>query len=68
VKKLTPIAVAEGGRNFFRVEAELGQGAPKLSPNMEGVAKVTAGQRSLLWIWTHPLIDWMSLTWWKLTP
>ncbi|MEP7300696.1 MAG: HlyD family efflux transporter periplasmic adaptor subunit [Caldimonas sp.] len=68
VKKLTPISVAEEGRNFFRVEAELGGQAPKLSPNMEGVAKVEAGERSLLWVWTHPLIDWARLTWWKLMP
>ena len=68
VKKLTPISVAEEGRNFFRVEAELGGQAPKLSPNMEGVAKVEAGQSNLLWIWTHPLLDWARLTWWKSMP
>lgn len=68
VKKLTPISVAEDGRNFFRVEAALGDQAPKLSPNMEGVAKVDAGRRSLLWIWTHPLVDWLRLAWWKLMP
>ncbi len=68
VKKLTPISVAEDGRNFFRVEAELGRQAPKLSPNMEGVAKVSAGERSLLWIWTHPLVYWVRLNWWKLMP
>ena len=68
VKKLTPISVAEDGRNFFRVEAALGEQAPKLSPNMEGVAKVAAGERSLLWIWTHPLLDWVRLSWWKLMP
>ena len=68
VKKLTPISVAEEGRNFFRVEAELGQQAPKLSPNMEGVAKVAVGERSLLWIWTHPLLDWARLAWWRLSP
>lgn len=68
VRKLTPISVAEDGRNYFRVEAALGEREPKLSPNMEGVAKVAAGQRSLLWIWTHPLLDWARLTWWKLMP
>ena len=68
VKKLTPISVAEEGHNFFRVEAELGEQAPKLSPNMEGVAKVEAGQSNLLWIWTHPLLDWARLTWWKSMP
>lgn len=68
VRKLTPVSVAEDGRNFFRVEAQLGEQAPKLSPNMEGVAKVNAGRRSLLWIWTHPLIDWARLAWWKAMP
>lgn len=68
VKRLTPISVAEDGRSFFRVEAELGEHAPKLSPNMEGVAKVDAGERSLLWIWTHPLVNWLRVAWWKLMP
>jgi hypothetical protein len=60
--------VAEDGRNYFRVEAELGEAAPKLSPNMEGVAKVDAGRASLLWAWTRPMVDWVRLTWWKLMP
>ena len=68
VKKLTPISVAEDGRNHFRVEAELAPGAPRLRPNMEGVGKVDAGHASLLWIWTRPLVDWLRLTWWKLLP
>ena len=68
VRKLTPVSVAEEGHNFFRVEAELGSEAPKLSPNMEGVAKVAVGERSLLWIWTHRLVDWLRLGWWRLMP
>lgn len=68
VSKLTPVSVAEGGRNHFRVEAQLQGDAPKLSPNMEGVAKVDAGQRSLLWVWARPLVDWARLAWWKLMP
>ena len=68
VKKLTPVLVAEDGRNHFRVEAELAQGAPQLSPNMEGVGKVNAGRASLLWIWSRPLIDWLRLAWWQWVP
>lgn len=68
VKRLMPVSVAEEGRNHFRVEAELGQGAPRLSPNMEGVGKIDAGRASLLWIWTRPLVDWLRLTTWKLLP
>lgn len=68
VKKLTPVSVPEDGHNHFRVEAELGQGAPQLRPNMEGVAKVEAGRASLLWIWTRPLLDWLRLAWWRVLP
>jgi hypothetical protein len=68
VKKLTPVSVAEEGRNYFRVEAELVGKPPQLSPNMEGVAKVDAGSHSLLWAWTRPLLDWLRLGWWKLMP
>ena len=68
VRKITPISVAEEGRNFFRVEAELDRHAPKLSPNMEGVGKVDAGRASLLWTWSRPLVHWARLAWWKFTP
>lgn len=68
VKKVTPVATAEDGRNYFRVEAGLGGAVPALRPNMEGVGKVVAGQRSLLWIWTHRLADWLRLTYWKVMP
>jgi len=68
VRKITPVSVPEDGRNQFRVEAELGGVAPKLSPNMEGVAKIDAGSASLLWAWMHPLLDWLRLAWWKVLP
>ncbi len=65
VSKLMPVSVAEDGRNHFRVEAQLAEGAPALRPNMEGIGKVSVGQASLLWIWSRSLIDWVRLTWWK---
>jgi biotin carboxyl carrier protein len=68
VKEVTPVSLVEDGHNYFRVEAELERGAPKLRPGMEGVGKVEAGERSLLWIWTHHLTDWVRLTLWKWMP
>jgi hypothetical protein len=32
------------------------------------VAKVTVGQRSLLWVWTHRFTDWVRLSWWHWLP
>lgn len=69
VKRVTPVSVAEEGRNYFRVEAELARDAAdspvKMRPGMEGVGKVDAGRRSLLWIWTHRFTDWLRLKSWE---
>ena len=72
VRRITPVSVAEEGRNFFRVEAELqaagGNTPPPMRPGMEGVGKVDAGRRSLLWIWTHRFTDWLRLKSWEWLP
>ena len=68
VLRITPVSTAGEGRNYFRVEAKpLGDQLP-LQPGMEGVGKVSAGERRLVWIWTHDLINWLRLqawTWWR---
>lgn len=69
VTKLTSVTANEDGRNVFRVEAELGDGAPEtLRPGMEGVAKVAIDRRSQLWIWTRGFRDWLRLFLWKWLP
>ena len=68
VTKITPVSVAEEGRNFFRVEAELTDQSLKVRPGMEGVAKIESDSQSLLWIWTHRLTDWLRLTLWQWSP
>lgn len=70
VKRVTAVAVAEDGRNHFRIEAELTQQEQelKLRPGMEGVGKVDAGSASALWIATRRLVDWLRLTVWELSP
>lgn len=72
LKSVTPVSVVEEGRNYFRAEAQIaeleGQPGLRLKPNMEGVAKVVVGERSLLWVWTHRFTDWLSLALWQWTP
>ncbi|CAN5115626.1 hypothetical protein BH11PSE9_BH11PSE9_33000 [soil metagenome] len=68
VHQITPVASAEDGRNFFRVEALVEGGAGKLRPGMEGIGKVAIGERRLLWIWTHGLVDWVRLAVWRWWP
>jgi hypothetical protein len=65
VRQVTPISTAQDGRNYFRVEAELDQASARLRPGMEGIGKVEVGERKLIWIWTHSLVDWLRLWAWK---
>ncbi len=68
VKQITPISESQDGRNFFRVEAQIDRPSDRLRPGMEGVGKVLVGERKLIWIWTHTLIDWLRLWTWKWLP
>ena len=65
VERVIPVATAEDGRNFFRVEASLKRPAKSLRPGMEGVAKIQVDRRRLLWIATRRLIDWFHLWNWS---
>ena len=62
------VASAEDGQNLFRVEADLARQDSRLRPGMEGVGKIDASQHALLWIWTHRLVDWVRLTFWRYWP
>ncbi len=68
VDRVVPIAVADDGRNFFRVEAKLKHPEKSLRPGMEGVGKIEVGSRSLLWIYTHSFFDWLRLRVWAWLP
>jgi len=68
LSRITPVTVAEEGRNSFRVEARLAELSPHLRPGMEGVAKIETGQRSIAWIWTRSVLEWFRLAAWKYLP
>jgi hypothetical protein len=68
LSKVTPVTVAEEGRNSFRIEARLTEVGPHLRPGMEGVAKIETGQRSIVWIWTRAVVEWLRLIAWKYLP
>jgi multidrug efflux pump subunit AcrA (membrane-fusion protein) len=68
VSSVTSVASQEDGRNVFRVEASVQGVATELRPGMEGIGKAVVGERSLLWIWTHGLVDWLRLALWSWMP
>jgi hypothetical protein len=68
LSKITPVTIAEEGRNSFRVEARLSEPGLHLRSGMEGVAKIKSGRRSIVWIWMHPVVDWLRLAAWRYLP
>ncbi|NOS82966.1 MAG: HlyD family efflux transporter periplasmic adaptor subunit [Nitrospira sp.] len=68
VEKITPVSTAKEGRNFFRIDAQFDQPHDRLRPGMEGAGKIEIDRRSLLWIWTHQIVDWMRLAVWSWMP
>ncbi len=65
VDKITPVSQAGEGANYFQVEASLVETPEFLRPGMQGVSKIEIGERQLLWIWTHKLVDWLRLKLWS---
>ena len=68
VEKITAVANTEKGYNAFRVEAGLPESSIVLRPGMEGVGKINVGDATILWIWTHEMVDWLRLwfwSWWR---
>ncbi|TKB71988.1 MAG: efflux RND transporter periplasmic adaptor subunit [Nitrospira sp.] len=68
VEKITPVSTAKEGRNFFRIEAQFDQPHDRLRPGMEGAGKIEIDRRSLIWIWTHQIVDWIRLAVWSWMP
>jgi hypothetical protein len=68
VQQVTPVATAQDGRNYFRVEAHMNSTPERLRPGMEGIGKVAVGEARLIWIWTHSLGDWLKTWAWKQLP
>ncbi|MFC5741295.1 HlyD family efflux transporter periplasmic adaptor subunit [Dyella tabacisoli] len=65
VAKIMPVATAQDGKNFYRVEAKLQHDSPLLLPGMEGVGKIGVGRRQLGWVLLHSTLDWLRLTLWN---
>ncbi|MDJ0779663.1 MAG: HlyD family efflux transporter periplasmic adaptor subunit [Gammaproteobacteria bacterium] len=65
VERVTSVAKADSGANIFRVEASLPNAPKLLRPGMQGIGKIYAGERRLIWIWTHEVVDWMRLKLWS---
>lgn len=65
VERITPVASARDGRNFFEVFAKLDSTHALLQPGLRGIARIRAGERSIAWIASHRLLEWVRVTLWS---
>jgi hypothetical protein len=68
VTRVLPSPEAKEGSNTFTVYAQIPQDVLAAhrdwKPGMAGEARIDVAKRSLAWIWTHRLIDFVRLKLW----
>lgn len=66
VEKLVPLAQAKGGQGGqFTLKVLLDESAAAWwRPGMTGLALIETGERRIIWIWTHKLLDMLHMTFW----
>ena len=64
ISEVAPSTSAEGGKNAFKVRADLSRHPIWLRAGMEGVARVDIGERRVSWVLLHDLFDWLHLKFW----
>lgn len=63
--QIDPSAVVRSGKNVFFLRGDiLAEAEPWWRPEMSGVAKIDVGERSLMWVLTHRLVDYVRLKLW----
>ena len=65
-RRVVPFAASSDSRNYFEVEAAIDPQGATLRPGLSGIARVDAGQRTLWWIATHRLFNWLRLMFWSI--
>jgi len=72
IERIVPLGDAKDAENTFKVYAILvgDDGKPLkkqpdfIRPGMAGEARINAGNKRIVWIWTHRLIDFLRLKLW----
>lgn len=68
ITQISPIFTETQGTITYRVEAAFEGELTALRPGMQGIAKITIGQRSYPWIFFHKLLDAIQLWIWSWLP
>lgn len=68
VVRIVPVATAADARNYFDVEARVDASGSGLRPGLRGIAKIQAGNQSLIWNLLHKPWAWLRLQLWSASP
>ena len=64
ITRIHPMAEVVNQRNVFRVHAKLLAQHEWMRPGMEGMAKISVGKKSYLWIGSRRLVNWLRMKIW----
>ncbi len=64
VERVNPMAEVVKDRNVFKVRVRLLEKRSWMRPGMEGVAKISIGERPYIWIWTRRIVNWLRMKLW----
>jgi hypothetical protein len=64
VERVSPVAELRDSQNVFRVRVRFEDERSWLRPGMQGLAKVDAGPRLLIWIWTREMVNFVRMKLW----
>jgi len=64
VERINPIADVVDHQNVFKVRARLLEQPEWMRPGMEGIAKISVGEKRYVWIWSHRLTNWLRMKLW----
>jgi len=64
IERIVPLGDAKEADNTFKAYAILDNQPEFIRPGMAGEARIDAGHKRLVWIWTHRLVDFLRLKLW----
>jgi multidrug resistance efflux pump len=64
VARIVPLGQAKEGSNVFTVYGDPANIEPGWRPGMAGEARVDVGKRTIAWIWSHRLLEFVRLKLW----
>ena len=64
VDRVVPLGQPKEGNNVFTVYATPVEVAPSWRPGMAGEARVDVGKRTIAWLWSHRLMEFIRLKLW----